>query len=313
VPNFAEKLSSAAVKNKSLLCVRLDPDLSMIPAESVLSFNKLVIEATIDCACAYKPNLAIYEAMGRDGLQALDKTLETIREMAPWIPIIGDGKRSDIGLCSFAYAKRLFDEYKFDAVTVNPYMGPDALTPFLERRDRGVFVLCHTSNRGAVEIQELMVVRKGEDVARPLYEVVAELAGEWNTYGNVGLVVGATYPEQIARVRKICPDMQFLIPGVGFQGGDIARTVEGAMDSRGMGFTISVSRQIMYASRTPGNARITPVEAMKKMRRVANHLRDEINRYTPAFNARLAAQLSRGNGSAVVGAHSERRQETSVQ
>jgi orotidine-5'-phosphate decarboxylase len=279
--DFIEKLNKAVLGNKSLLCVGLDPDPSMIPNDRVVAFNRLLIEATIDVACAYKPNVALYEAMGTEGLLALAQTLNVIREANPAIPIIGDAKRADIGICSIAYAHSLFDTYNFDAVTVNPFMGSDALAPFLERKDKGVFILCHTSNPGGVEIQELMVLRRGDSIAHPLYEVIAELAQEWNRNGNVGLVIGATYPEQIRHVRQICPNMLFLIPGVGFQGGNIAKTVCSAIDSQGAGFIINVSRQIMYAARTPTAAQRTRREAIKRMRYVARHLRDEINCHLP--------------------------------
>ena len=279
--NFFEKLTIAAAQNDSLLCVGLDPDPSMIPDHCVVAFNRQIIEATAHVACAYKPNLAIYEAMGPSGLLSLEKTLDIIRQITPNTPIIGDGKRADIGLCSIAYTKTLFDTYKFDAVTVNPYLGVDALAPFLDRKDKGVFILCHTSNPGARDIQELKVIQGADPIAHPLYEVVAELAQKWNSNGNVGLVVGATYPEQISRVRQICPNMLFLIPGVGAQGGNIGKTVSCAIDGQGMGFIINVSRQIMYAAKTPRGVQSTPSQAIKKMRSVASRLRVEINSHLP--------------------------------
>ena len=276
--DFSEKLTNSIQQNSSLLCIGLDPDPNMIPDESVVAFNKRIIEATINLACAYKPNLAIYESMGIEGLSALQKTIELIREFNPDMPIIGDGKRGDIGICSQAYARTLFDKYKFDAVTVNPYMGFDAVEQFLLRRDKGVFVLCRTSNPSGKDIQELMVTQRGEAAARPLYETVAELALSWNKNGNVGLVVGATYPEQIHRIRQICPNILFLIPGIGQQGGNVAKTVHSAVDAEGRGFIINVSRQIMYAGRTPKG---THNQAVKKMRHVALQLRNEINHYLP--------------------------------
>jgi len=279
--NFFEKLKNSAKQNNSLLCVGLDPDASMIPDNHVVTFNRLIIEATVDMACAYKPNLAIYESMGTEGLLALEQTLDFIREVNPDIPIIGDGKRGDIGLCSLAYTRTLFDRYGFDAVTVNPYMGSDSLKPFLDRKDKGVFVLCRTSNPGGVEIQELMVTQGGDSTARPLYEIVAELALNWNENGNVGLVLGATYPEQIARIRQICPNMLFLIPGVGWQGGNVAKTVRNAINAEGRGFIINVSRQIMYAAKTPKGMRSKHSQAVRKMRCVARQLRNEINSYLP--------------------------------
>lgn len=219
--------------------------------------------------------------MGKEGLSALVKTLGIIREISPATLIIGDGKRGDIGNCSLAYTSMLFEKYKFDAVTVNPYMGYDSIEPFIQYKDKGIFVLCRTSNRGGQDIQELMVVQKGGSIARPLYEIIAELALKWNRNNNVGLVVGATYPEQISRIRRICPNMLFLIPGVGFQGGNIQKAVRSAVDAEGRGFIINVSRHIMDAGKTSTGKLRTRVEAIKEMRRVAHQIRDEINSYLP--------------------------------
>ncbi len=289
--NFFEKLTNAVQQNNSLLCVGLDPYQKMITTtEELVSFNRLIIEATADVACAYKPNLAIYEAMGKEGLLALEQTLDIIRDVNPTAPIIGDGKRGDIGNCSLAYTQMLFEKYKFDAVTVNPYMGYDSIEPFLQYKDKGIFVLCRTSNPGGQDIQELMVMQKGAPSARPLYEVVAELALKWNQNNNVGLVVGATYPEQISRIRQICPNMLFLIPGVGAQGGNIMKTVHNAVNNEGKGFIINVSRQIMYAGRTSKGTLST-----HKIHLVARNIRDEINSYLP-MPPRESQQVCDGNG-----------------
>ena len=294
--NFFEKLRETSQKNNSLLCVGLDPDLNMIPDDRVIAFNERIIEATFDLACAYKPNLAIYESMGTEGLLALKKTIELIREANPTIPIIGDGKRGDIGLCSQAYTRTLFDIYKFDAVTVNPYMGYDTVKEFLDRKDKGVFVLCRTSNPGGMDIQELMVVKEGAPSARPVYEIVAELTLKWNGNGNAGLVVGATYPAQICRIRQICPNMLFLIPGVGWQGGNVAKTVCSAVDAEGRGFIINVSRQIMYAAKTPKEGGYSiHNQAVRKMRQVARDLRNEINSYLPKPPKKSQEQALIGN------------------
>lgn len=294
--NFREKLAITSQKNNSLLCVGLDPYQKMITTEDELfSLNRLIIEATADLACAYKPNLAIYEGMGKEGLAALAQTLGFIRETNPDIPIIGDGKRGDIGNCSLAYTSMLFEKYKFDAVTVNPYMGYDSMKPFIQYKDKGILVLCRTSNPGGQDIQELMVMQEGNSSACPLYEVVAELALKWNQNSNVGLVVGATYPEQISRIRQICPNMLFLIPGVGFQGGNIQKTVQSAVDAEGGGFIINVSRQIMNAIKTSTGKQRTPGEAKKEMHFVARHIRDEINAYLPML-PRESQQVCDGNG-----------------
>ena len=293
--NFREKLAITSQKNNSLLCVGLDPYQKMITTEDELfSLNRLIVEATGDLACAYKPNLAIYEGMGKEGLSALEQTLEFIRETNPDTPIIGDGKRGDIGNCSLAYTRMLFEKYEFDAVTANPYMGYDSIEPFTQYKDKGIFILCRTSNPGGQDIQELIVMQKGKASARPLYEVVAELALEWNQNNNVGLVVGATYPKQIAHIRQICPNMLFLIPGVGFQGGDIQKTVQCAADAQGGGFIINVSRQIMNVAKTSADKLRKPTEAKKDMHFVARCVRDEINACLPTL-PKESQQVCDGN------------------
>lgn len=263
---FFDKLERAATKNGSLLCVGLDPDPALMPITDVADFNQAIIEATAGLVCAYKPNLAFYEALGERGLLALHKTLAAVPED---VPVIGDGKRNDIGNTARAYAHALFDHWRFDAVTVNPYLGGDALEPFLERPDKVAFVLCRTSNPGARDLQDLPVSVNGSP-PRPLFEAVAEAALRWNTRGNVGLVVGATYPEELRRVREICPDMTFLVPGVGAQGGDVAAVMTNGLDARGGGLIINVSRQVLYASK--GN------DFAQAARRAAQALRDDMAR-----------------------------------
>jgi len=241
---FFEKLERAARKNGSLLCVGLDPDPALMPVEDVAVFNRAIIAATRDYVCAYKPNLAFYEALGEKGYAALRETLAAIPDD---IPTIGDAKRGDIGNTAKAYARALFDDLGFDAATVNPYLGGDAVEPFLEREEKAAFILCRTSNPGARDLQDLAVSDGG--ASRPLFEVVAEMAARWNMRGNVGLVVGATYPEELRRVRQLCPDMTFLVPGVGAQGGDLAAVMANGLDAKGGGLIINVSRQVLYASK----------------------------------------------------------------
>jgi len=238
--NFTDKLLNASRKNKSWLCIGLDPDPELMPAVDVLQFNKAIIEATSDLVCAYKPNLAFYEALGTEGLGILEKTIKYIPGD---IPVIADAKRGDIGNTARAYARALFSVLGFDAATVNPYLGFDSVEPFIDYQDKGVFILCRTSNKGAVDFQNLLTD------GLPLYEVVAQKAKEWNTYGNIGLVVGATYPEELKKVRSICPEMPLLIPGIGAQGGDLASAVGCGVDARGEKAIINVSRQILYASK----------------------------------------------------------------
>ncbi len=243
--SFVEKLRRASEGNKSLLCVGLDPDASLMPIDDVFEFNRAIVDATRDLACCYKPNLAFYEAFGPPGLEALRRTVEHI---GGEVPVIGDAKRGDIGNTARAYASALFDYYGFDAVTANPYMGGDTLSPFLDYSGKGVFVVCRTSNPGSGDFQSLTVTR-ADGEQRPLYMEVAARCGEWNVSGNVGLVVGATYPEELQQVRSRCPDLPILIPGIGAQGGDLQASVAKGMDARGGGILISASRQVIYASK----------------------------------------------------------------
>ncbi len=263
--NFIEKLSEATRKNKSLLCVGLDPDPKLMPDKvGVFEFNRAIIDVTSDLVCAYKPNLAFYEALGNEGLDALKRTVDYIPE---GIPVIADAKRGDIGNTAKAYAKALFENLHFDAATVSPYLGFDSLEPFIEYRDKGIFILCRTSNTGAVDFQSLIC--ELENSHRPLFEVVALKAGQWNKYGNIGLVVGATYPEELRTIRQIQPDMPFLIPGIGAQGGDLALTIRYGVDAQGEKAIINSSRQVLYASRGKDFADAAC--------RAASELREQIN------------------------------------
>jgi len=246
--NFLDKLLQAARTNKSLLCIGLDPDPELMPMADVFLFNKAIVDATSDLVCAYKPNLAFYEALGIEGIEALQRTVAYIPKS---IPVIGDAKRGDIGNTARAYARALFEVFGFDAATVNPYLGRDSLEPFIQYREKGVFILCRTSNPGSSHFQGLPLLQ----TSRPLFESVAERAKEWNLYGNVGLVVGATYPEELRRVRQICPEMPLLIPGIGAQGGDLASAVRYGVDARGGKAIISSSRQILYAEKLYGSKR----------------------------------------------------------
>jgi orotidine-5'-phosphate decarboxylase len=259
---FTDKLLNASRKNKSWLCIGLDPDPELMPAVDVLQFNKAIIDATHDLVCAYKPNLAFYEATGSVGFAILDKT---IKHVPAEIPVIADAKRGDIGNTARAYARALFSVLGFDAATINPYLGFDSIEPFINCQDKGVFILCRTSNKGATDFQDLRTD------GLPLYEAVAKKAQEWNIHGNIGLVVGATYPEELKKVRSICPEMPLLIPGVGAQGGDLASAVVYGADARGEKAIINVSRQILYASREKDFAQAA--------RNVAERIRDQINEY----------------------------------
>ena len=268
--NFTEKLRNAAQKNRSLLCVGLDPDPELMPKKvGLFNFNKAIIDATSDLICAYKLNLAFYEALGDEGLDALKQTVKHIPDD---IPVIGDGKRGDIGNTAKAYARAIFSNLNFDAATVNPYLGFDSIEPFIQYTDKGIFILCRTSNAGAVDFQSLRC--ETELGYRSLFEIVALKASQWNIHGNIGLVIGATYPEELRSIRESHPDMPILIPGVGAQGGDLALAVRYGIDAQGERAIINSSRQIIYASRGKDFAQAA--------RRVASELRDQINYYRSA-------------------------------
>ena len=245
---FAQRLDSACEANRSLVCVGLDPDPSLMPVKDVAAFNRAIVDATHDLVCAYKPNLAFYEALGLDGWNALESTVKHIRDVAPGVILLGDAKRGDIGNTATAYARGMFQYWGFDAVTINAYCGRDGVEPFLEYSDRGVFVLCRSSNPGAVDFQDLLVSSDADSV-RPLYQQVALQVGAWNRHGNAGLVLGATYPEQIKEVRALCPDMPFLIPGIGSQEGALEQAVRNGVAAQGRRILINSSRGIIYASR----------------------------------------------------------------
>jgi orotidine-5'-phosphate decarboxylase len=265
--SFLAKLDAAVAENRSLVCVGLDPDPALMPVEDPIEFCKKVIEATSDLVCAYKPNLAFFEAMGERGWEVLNETLAAI---PPEIPIIGDAKRGDIGNTSAGYAHAIFDLLGCDATTVNPYGGTDAVEPFLEYKDKGVIVWCRSSNPSAREFQDLMVTDDGAQ--RPFWQAVALKAQEWNRkYGNVGLVMGATYPAQLKEARGLCPDMPLLVPGIGSQEGALEDAVKAGIDAKRAGMIVNASRSILYASRDSDYALAA--------RSAAAQLREHINRY----------------------------------
>ncbi|OIP03987.1 orotidine 5'-phosphate decarboxylase [Candidatus Beckwithbacteria bacterium CG2_30_44_31] len=243
--NFQEKLEAIVKKNNSLLCVGLD--------QGEWEFNQKIIDQTHDLVCAYKPNFAFYEALGIKGWENLKKTVEYLQRYHPGVVTIADAKRADIGNTNQGYVKAIFDELGFDAVTVNPYFGKEALQPFLERKDKGIIILCKTSNPGSGEFQDL------------IWEKVAKnVVSEWNKNNNCLLVVGATYPEELGQIRKIVGEMTLLVPGIGAQGGEVAKVVKAGLNSNKSGMIINSSRGIIFSA----NPRL---EAQK--------LRDEINKY----------------------------------
>lgn len=270
--NFTERLRVTQQKRNSLLCVGLDTDLRKIPRsvrgspDPVLQFNKQIIRATRDLVCAYKINLAFYEAMGGHGWRTLHRTLSHIPED---IITIGDAKRGDIGHSSGFYAFALLEEYRFSACTVNPYMGMDSVAPFLKNTSQGAFILALTSNPGARDFQHLKI--RGA----PLYEHVIRAVQRWNTKQNCGLVVGATRPKDLRRIRALAPHMPFLIPGVGAQGGDLQLAVRYGCDAHGELAVINSSRGILYASGRGDFA--------EAARTAAITMRDEINAHRDRF------------------------------
>lgn len=267
-----EKLDSIIKKNNSLVCVGLDSEASKLPdhlkgtKNAQFEFNKAIIDATHDLVSSYKPNSAFYEAVGDEGIHQLKMTCDYIREKYPDIFIILDAKRADIGSTNQGYIKYAFDWLGADAITLHPYLGYEAMKPFLDRADKGSIILCRTSNPGAGEFQDLKIDGK------PLYKIVTEqVVTKWNKNNNCFLVTGATYPEEIAEIRKIAGNMTFLVPGIGAQGGDVEKTVKAGLNSKKAGMIINSSRGIIFASKGTDFADRARAEAQK--------LRDEINKY----------------------------------
>ena len=268
--NFTQQLAAAWQTTQSLLCVGLDPDPAKFPAhlkgrsEAIFEFCKTIVDATADLACSFKPQIAYFAAhRAEDQLEAL---IAHIHEKHPGIPVILDAKRGDIGATAEQYAIEAFERFRADAVTVNPYMGRDSVEPYLAYSDKGVILLCRTSNPGGSDLQFLDVGGK------KLYEHVAELvATKWNTTGQCALVVGATFPGEIARVREIVGDLPLLVPGIGAQGGDVEATLNAGKTTEGTGLMINSSRAILYAGKDENYAAAA--------RKAAIETRDLINRY----------------------------------
>ena len=242
---FIKKLEKLWDKNK-FVCIGLDPAISSLPKgiSSFYKFNKEIIDATHDLVLAYKPNSAFYEAKGPDGIKELKQTIDYIKSKNSKITVILDAKRADIGSTNEGYVAFAFDYLGVDAITLHPYLGREALQPFLDRKDKGAIILVRTSNPGAGEFQDI----KNEH-GEPLYLTVAKkVAGEWNENGNIAMVVGATYPNELKLVRKAVGDIPFLIPGIGAQGGDVEKTVINGKNKQNQGMIINSSRGIIFAS-----------------------------------------------------------------
>lgn len=270
--SFIDSLKSSIKLNNSLLCVGLDPDMDKLPnhlknsPKAFFEFNKAIVDSTHDLVCCFKPQYAFYAAAGLDSLAALKQTIDYIHTTYPQIPVILDAKRGDIGSTAEKYTEEVFKWFQVDAVTVNPYLGKDSVEPFLKYTDKGIIILCRTSNKGASDIQNLKV--EGE----PLYLKVAQKIIDWNKdYGNCLMVVGATWPEELKQIRELAADMFFLVPGIGAQGGDLEKTLQYGLTKNKSGLIISASRSILYASKEQDFAQKAAEEAKK--------LRDQINNY----------------------------------
>ncbi len=263
-----EKLDAAAAKMGSYVCVGLDPTPDRVPIDDIAAFNRAIIDATKDVVSAFKPQLAYYEAMGIEGMIILEKTIQYIRDVAPGHVIIGDGKRGDILMTATAYATAMFEMWDVDIATIYAYQGSDSVEPFLQYPGRGVYIVCRTSNPSSRDIQDLVV--DGTDGKKQVFDRVADLADRWAGTENVGLVVGATFPDDMRTLRSRHPEPHFLIPGVGAQGGDAAETARAGANERGGGFIVNSSRGIIYASSDPKDFDF-------KARRAAETLRDQIN------------------------------------
>ncbi len=277
--SFRERLDLAQARSGGLLCIGLDPDPARLPADlkegaaPLYAFNRRIVDASFGVAAAYKPQIAFYSALGAE--DELLASIRYIRERAPHALVILDAKRGDVGHTAEAYAREAFDRYGADAVTVNPYMGEDSVRPFLARPDRGAIILCRTSNPGAKDFQDL------ESGGLPLYRRVAAIAAQrWNERQNLMLVVGATFPREMAELRGAHPALPFLVPGIGAQGGDLAATLAAGLDGDGAGLLINSSRAIIYAGGGAAEA----------IRAAAAELAAAINRQ----RALLAARRARG-------------------
>lgn len=269
---FAERLRAQVERTNSLVCVGLDPDPARFPQRlrdlgrkaAIVEFNRAIVQATSDLVCAYKPNLAFYLAQGIAGIEAL---LETRAMIPAEVPVILDCKVGDTGSTATAYAAAYFGEWGFEAVTANPYQGEDSLAPFLSYPDRAVFILCRTSNPSSADLQDMVLADSGET----LFMRVASRANQWHKDypAQVGLVVGATYPGELAHIRARCPELPILLPGVGAQAGDVEGSVDVGMTGDGAGLLVSSSRGIIYAGNGPDFA--------ERSRDATLLLRDQIN------------------------------------
>ena len=270
---FFERLDSQQIAARSLVCVGLDPDPNLMPVKNIFEFNRAIVDATADQVCAYKPQLAFYEAEGSAGIVAMEKTVDYIRSQAPDVQVIADCKRGDMGSTATAYAKAMFETWGFDAATVNPYLGVDTIEPFLRHPGKGIFVVCRTSNPSSGQFQDLIVSNGRRETT--LYGAVAKAANSWDEAGGVGIVVGATAPEELRLLRQSHPNLTFLAPGIGAQGGDVQTAIAAGINPEGRGLVINSSRGIIYASRRPTDFAQAAREAAKSLNAAINSAVEE--------------------------------------
>lgn len=270
--NFKDKIKDRIKINNSLVCIGIDTDVAKIPQhllndeEPIFSFNRSIIDATYNLVCSYKLNIAYYAGVGISGLAMLQKTITYLHHKYPDIPVILDTKRADIGSTASHYAKEVFDVFSADAITVNPYLGSDGIEPFLEYKDKGIIVLCRTSNKGASDFQDLLAENE------PLYLHVAKKIVEWNKKNdNCLMAVAATWPDELKKIRELAPEMFFLVLGIGAQGGDLEKTLEYGLTKEKSGLLIHSARAIIYAS----NAR----NFADKAREETQKLKEQINKF----------------------------------
>jgi orotidine-5'-phosphate decarboxylase len=279
---FMQSLRQAWQRNDSLVCVGLDPEPARFPAQlrddpdAVFAFCTGIVDATADLVCAFKPQIAHFAALGAE--DALQRLIAHIHDRHPGVPVILDAKRGDIGSTARHYAEEAFDRYQADAVTLNPYLGRDSVQPFLDRADKGVILLCRTSNPGGADFQNL-AVHDGDRRTLPLYQhIAATIARDWNAHGNCALVTGATFPEELGAVRALVGNIPLLVPGVGAQGGDVAAVLAAGALADGTGLIVSSSRAILYAG--------GGLDFSEAARTAAMALRDAINRHRPRADGR---------------------------
>ena len=271
---FADKLRQAVTESNSLLCIGLDPDPEKMPIDDIFTFCKQIVDATAKDACAFKPNLAFFEASGLNGFSILKDVVDYIHSDFPHKVVIGDGKRGDIDSSSAKYAYAMFEILGFDATTVNGFGGYDSIKPFLDYSDKGVFVWCKSSNPDGYQVQGIYDSQQSRST---LFEEMAKMATEWNSNKNIGLVVGATFPKELAAVRAVAPDIPILVPGIGSQEGDLGNSLKAGVEKEFPNIFINSSRSIIYSSPDPNNYSYAAGQAAYKLKSDINNILTEIS------------------------------------